>query len=254
MEPEERAHDAPLSRAGKEELMRQDGPPVPHLGRHAPGASAESPPRSETLIWPRADDRRPRAPESRRAPEMNEARSGSVSALAFGVSLGANLVLLVALAVLLLLAQAGNFSSGGAVGSSTRGVTLGSPTAIPSASASAAALQVAPSSVQLGCASGQRTQYVTLRNTGAAKAQWQATFSVPAEQAGVAVSPQRGELAAGGSIPIQLQNTTRSSGSQGVAGRQGVITFAPTAPDESQDAGPDAGLSARLSYTTVGCH
>jgi hypothetical protein len=234
--------------------MRQDGPPVPHLGRHEPGASAESQPRSETLIWPRADDRRQRAPESRRAPEMNEAPSGSVSALAFGVSLGANLVLLVALAALLLLAQAGTFSSGSALGSSTRGMTLGSPTAIPSASATAAALQVAPGSVQLGCASGQRTQYVTLRNTGAAKAQWQATFSVPAEQAGVGISPQQGELAAGGSIAIQLQNTTRSSGSQGISGRQGVITFAPTASEDSQDTGPDLGSSARLSYTTVGCH
>jgi hypothetical protein len=232
--------------------MRQDGPPAPHPGRHEPGASAQSQPRSETLIWPRADDRRPRAPDSRRAPEMNEAPSGSVSALAFGVSLGANLVLLVALAALLLLAQAGTFSSGGAVGSSTRGVTLGSPTAI--ASATAAALQIAPSSVQLGCASGQRTQYVTLQNTGAAKVSWQATFSAPTDQAGVTVSPQRGQLAAGGSMPIQLQNATRSSGSQGVSGRQGVITFAPTTSEDSQDAGPDAGSSARLSYTTVGCH
>jgi hypothetical protein len=230
--------------------MRQDGPPVPHLGRHEPGASAQSQPHSETLIWPRADDRRPRAPDNRRAPEMNEAPSGSVSALAFGVSLGANLVLLVALAALLLLAQAGIFSSGGAVGSSTRGGTLGSPTA----SASAAALQIAPSSVQLGCASGQRTQYVTLQNTGAAKVSWQATFSAPTEQAGVTVSPQRGQLAAGGSMPIQLQNTTRSGGSQGVSGRQGVITFAPTVSADGADAGPDGGSSARLSYTTVGCH
>jgi hypothetical protein len=108
--------------------------------------------------------------------------------------------------------------------------------------------------VQLGCVSGQRTQYVTLQNTGSAKVNWQATFSVPAQQAGVAVSPQRGQLAAGGSIPIQLQNTTRSNGSQGGSGRQGVITFTPTASDDNQDAGPDAGSSASLSYTTVGCH
>jgi hypothetical protein len=151
---------------------------------------------------------------------------------------------------------------GGAFGSSTRGSALSSPSATsnatPSPSATTASLQVAPSSVQLGCVSGQRTQYVTLQNTGSAKVNWQATFSVSAQQAGVTVSPLRGQLAAGGSIPIQLQNTTRSNGSQGASGRQGVITFAPAASDDNQNATPGAtpaaGSSASLSYTTVGCH
>jgi hypothetical protein len=167
-------------------------------------------------------------------------------------------VLFVALVGLLLFAQAGAFSSGSAFGPYTPGSALSSPSATsnatPSPSATTASLQVAPSSVQLGCVNGQRTQYVTLQNTGSAKVNWQATFSVPAQQAGVTVSPLRGQLAAGGSVPIQLQNTTRSNGSQGASGRQGVITFTPTASDDNQGAGPDAGSSARLSYTTVGCH
>jgi len=232
--------------------MRQDGPTVPNLGRQEPGASADAQTRGEKLIWPGADERRQRQIEIRETP------SGYVSALAFGVSLGANIVLLFALVGLLTLAQAGAFSSGGAFGPSTHGPALGSPTATsnstPSPSATATSLQIAPSSVQLGCASGQRTQYVTLQNTGSTKVNWQATFSVSAQQAGVTVSPLRGQLAAGGSVPIQLQNTTRSNGSQGASGRQGVITFTPTASDDNQDATPDTSSSASLSYTTVGCH
>jgi hypothetical protein len=115
-------------------------------------------------------------------------------------------------------------------------------------------LQVTPSSVQLTCVSGQRTQFVTLQNSGSTKVRWQATFSLPAQQAGVTLTPHDGELAAGGSIPIQLVNTTRSGGSQGASGRQGVITFAATPADNSQGASADPGSPAKLSYTTVGCH
>jgi hypothetical protein len=241
---------------GKEWLVRHDGPTIPNLSRQEPRVSAEAPAdaqtRNEKLIWPGGNARRQRPIEIRETP------GGYVSALAFGISLGANIVLFIALVGLLLFAQAGAFSSGNAFGASTHGSALSSPTVIssftPSPSATTASLQVAPSSVQLGCDSGQRTQYVTLKNTGSAKVNWQATFSVPAQQAGVTVSPLHGQLAAGGSIPIQLQNTTRSNGSQGASGRQGVIAFTPTASDDNQDAGPDAGASAKLSYTTVGCH
>jgi hypothetical protein len=232
--------------------MRQDGPTIPNLSRQETGASADAQASGEKLIWPGGNERR------RQQIEIKETPGGYVSALAFGISLGANIVLLLALVGLLTLAQAGAFSSGGAFGSSTRGAALGSPSATsnstPSPSATTASLQIAPSSVQLGCVSGQRTQYVTLQNTGSTKVNWQATFSVSAQQAGVTVSPLRGQLAAGGSVPIQLQNTTRSNGSQGASGRQGVITFTPAASDDNQDATPVAGSSASLSYTTVGCH
>jgi hypothetical protein len=237
---------------GKEWLVRHDGPTIPNLSRQEPGAPAEATAdaqeRNEKLIWPGGNGRR------QHPIEIKETPGGYVSALAFGISLGANIVLFVALVGLLLFAQAGAFASGSAFGPSTHGSALGSPTATanttPSPSATTASLQVMPSSVQLGCDSGQRTQYVTLQNTGSAKVNWQATFSAPTQQAGVTVSPLHGQLAAGGSIPIQLQNTTRSNGSQGGSGRQGVITFTQTASDENQD----TGKSASLSYTTVGCH
>ncbi len=229
--------------------MRQDGPTIPHLSRQDPDASTASQMDGEKLIWPRADDRK------RRPVEFKEAPSGYVSSLVFGVSLGANVALLAALVGVLLLVWAGVFSSG-AFGSSAHGTTLKTPIATssltpsltPSPSPSAAALQVTPNSVQLRCDSGQKTQYVTLQNTGPAKVSWQATFSTSTQQAGVTISPQRGQLAAGGSAPIQLQNATRSSG------RQGVITFAPVASEDSQDATPTTGAAVTLSYTTVGCH
>jgi hypothetical protein len=237
---------------GKEWLVRHDGPTVPNLSRQEPGVPADAQTRNEKLIWPGGNGRR------QRPIEIKETPGGYVSALAFGISLGANIVLFVALVGVLLFAQAGVFSAGGALGQSTHGSALGSPTATtnatPSPSANTASLQVTPSSVQLGCDGSQRTQHVTLQNTGSAKVNWQATFSVSAQQAGVTVSPLRGQLAPGGSVSIQLQNTTRSGGSQGGSGRQGVITFTPTVSGDNQDAGPDAGSPVSLSYTTVGCH
>jgi hypothetical protein len=218
--------------------MRREGPTVPNLGRNEPDASADSHARSEMPTWPVETERR------RRVREAQQTHSGGVSAVAFGLSLGANVVLLVGVLGLLALIQAGVFASGGVLGRSTAGQALSATTATSSPSSSpspnAVWLQLAPSSVQLGCASGQRTQFVTLQNTGPAKVRWQATFSVPTQKAGVAVSPQQGELVTGGSIAIQLQNTSRSSG------QQGVINFAPTTPD--------AGPPASLAYTTAGCH
>jgi hypothetical protein len=89
-----------------------------------------------------------------------------------------------------------------------------------------------------------------LTNNSAETTQWKATFSLPAQQAGVAVTPSQGELEAGDSVQIQIQNTTRANGSQGSSGRQGAITFTPT----TSDAGSDAGAFATLAYTTQGCH
>jgi hypothetical protein len=105
-------------------------------------------------------------------------------------------------------------------------------------------LQVTPSSVQLTCASGQRAQVVTLQNSGSMMVQWRATFSTP--RPGVAVSPQQGELAAGDTVSIQVQSTTKSTGPHGVSGQQGMISFTPT--------NLDGGQPVQLSYTTVGCH
>src|SRR5690348_5846118 len=130
---------------GKEWHVRHDGPTIPHLSRQEPGAPADAQAPNEKLIWPGGNGRR------QRPIEIKETPGGYVSALAFGISLGANIVLFVALVGLLLFAQAGAFSSGGAFGSSTRGAALGSPSATanatPSPSATTASLQVTPSSV-----------------------------------------------------------------------------------------------------------
>ena len=97
-----------------------------------------------------------------------------------------------------------------------------------------------PSSVQLRCGEGgQQTQVVVLKNTGPQTVDWQVAFSLPADQAGVMVYPQQGELAAGDTVLVQLQNTTQSTG------QQGAVDFAP--------ASPEAGPPASLSYTTTGC-
>ena len=122
---------------------------------------------------------------------------------------------------------------------------LSSPTAAASPTPVAGWLRVAPSSVQVGCTDGQRTQFVVLANTGPQRVQWQATVAGAADQAGVALSPDHGDLDAGASLPIQVQNTTHPSASQGSTSQQGVIHFAAT----SADAGPAPGLS----YTAVGC-
>lgn len=232
--------------------MQQSGPDLPNLGRYAPDAADESDASadlyeaSRTPTWPGARDR----PQHQHALESGQAPRGYVSATAFGISLGANVVLLASLLTLLLLNHAGISSLGGGGGQTAPGQTLGSPTVTshPTVSPSPGTgwLQVAPSSVQLGCDSDQHTQTVVLRNTGSESVKWQAAFSVPVEQAGVTVSPQEGELAAGASMPLQLQNTTRTSGRQGTSGRTGVVSFTPTTPD--------AGASASLTYTTVGCH
>jgi hypothetical protein len=182
-----------------------------------------------------------------------QAPAGYVSALAFGISLGANVVLLAGLIgvlAVLLLGNAGAFAARGASGQSgpggsVRGGTLSSPAAtatpLPSPTATTAPvswLQVTPSSVQLGCGESQLAQ-VVLQNNGPQTLDWQVMFPLPVGQAVVAVDPQQGELAAGESTQVLLQNMTQANG------QQGVIDFAPMTPG--------AGPPATVSYTTVGC-
>jgi hypothetical protein len=113
-----------------------------------------------------------------------------------------------------------------------------SPAASPTPNSSW--LQVAPTSVLFGCSDGQRTQVVVLANRGYSHVRWQASLSLPTDQAGVDVSPHEGELAPGASTAIQLQDTAHSSG-QSV-----VIRFNPI--------DPEAGLPPSLRFTLVGCN
>jgi hypothetical protein len=75
--------------------------------------------------------------------------------------------------------------------------------------------------------------------------QWQADLSLPQDQAGVTVNPNQGQLAAGASMPLQIENQAHVNSSQGSAGQQGVIHFDPQTAD--------AGSAPSLRYTTVGC-
>ncbi len=239
----------PLTRLQRRErAMRYEGPTVPTPDHSAPAEAAEATARSEMPTWPVEAERRRRLREVRPVP------SGRVREAMFGLSLVGNIVLLTSLLGVLALIQMSLFAQGGASRQPTTGFGLRSPIASsspspstspsPSPSSNPTALQVTPSSVQLTCASGQHTQVVTLQNTGPMTVQWHATFS--SQKAGVAVSPQQGALAVGGSITIEVQTTTKSTGPEGGSGRQGVITFTPT--------NLDGGQPAQLSYTTVGCH
>jgi hypothetical protein len=156
------------------------------------------------------------------------------------------LAVLVVLLGVLVLSHAGMLAPGGSTGSSAPDVALSSPTAMASSTSSAGWLRVTPSSVQLGCAAGQRAQFVVVENTGPQKVHWQAVLPGSADQqAGIAINPNQGDLEAGASLPVQLQNTAHASGAQGVSSQQGAIRFTSTTAN--------AGTPPSLSYTSVGC-
>jgi hypothetical protein len=199
--------------------MHNDQPTLPQLPREAPGA----PP-----LWP--------------VPGAGDQRSRPQSSLAIGclgaTALGGCAVLL--FSVGLLLGHAGVFPLIRPPAHTVTGGSVPSPT--PSATPVAGWLQVTPTSVQLGCGQGQQTQVVVLANLGPQPVQWQASLSVPTDQAGVEVSPHEGTLASRASAAIQLQLHRHD---QGAGQQQGVIRFVPGSPG--------AGLPPSLSYTTVGC-
>jgi len=156
---------------------------------------------------------------------------------------------LIGLVGLLLLNQLGVFATrGGPPGSSVPNSALGSPTTTPPPTATASSLafsgwlQVTPSSVRLRCDGDQRTQFVVLANTGPQTVQWQAVVDVSADQAGIAMAPNQGDLDAGATVSVQLENTTQSSHSQGGSHSEGVIRFVPT----TATAGSPPSLNYRL--------
>ena len=209
--------------------MRDDDmPTVPQLQwekaeRRAPG---------EVPTWPGAQTPHPSA--------SPVASTWGRHPTLLGISLFANVVLLASVLSVVLLAHAGAFSSPSSAGQSTPpGSTLGSSSATPSLTPVSGWLQVAPTSVQLGCDGDQQTQVVVLTNTGPEEVHWQVVLDVPADQAGVAITPRRGDLQAGTSISVRIQN--RSHGTD----QQGVMRFDPQTPQ--------AGPSPSLSYTSAGC-
>jgi hypothetical protein len=170
------------------------------------------------------------------------ARPTTLAAI-LAVSIGANVALIAALLAVVLLARAGYFapSPQGATGAGISATKTANTTPAPSPSAtpSAGGLQVAPTSVRLGCDSGQQSQYVVLLNSGSASVNWVVEISGGSDQSGVSVSPRHGTLRPGTSISIRLQNTSNGDG------HQGVISF--TTDSEA------AGSPPTLNYTTAGC-
>ncbi|HKT36876.1 MAG TPA: hypothetical protein VJR48_00805 [Ktedonobacterales bacterium] len=209
--------------------MYEDGPNVPNPRRYdAPGREPDGLP-----TWPAADARTPR-------PSVTGARPSALAAI-LAVSLGANAALIAALLAVVLLARAGYLAPvrQPTAGASATNAPISSPASSPSATASAGWLQVTPTSVQLGCDSGQQAQFVVLANTGSESVRWQVELSQSSDQAGVSISPRRGTLRPGTNISLQIQN--RSQGD----GQQGVISFTSDASS--------AGSPPTISYTTVGC-
>jgi hypothetical protein len=209
--------------------MRDTDPPtLPHIpwehqGGRAPGG---------VPTWPEAS-----AP---RYPMPSAAPTGNGHPIVLGISLVANGVLLASLVGVLFLVQAGAFAPPSSSGRATPpGSALGSASATPSPTPVSAWLQVAPSSVQLACSGDQRTQVVVLTNSGPQDVQWQVTLDVPTNQAGVAISPRRGDLQAGASVSIQVQNRNLSTD------QQGVMRFVPQTPT--------AGPAPSVSYASSGC-
>jgi hypothetical protein len=220
--------------------VHDDPPTLPgmfSLESDAPGEPSFSPaPLGWAPTWPAAAERRPPS-----APEHT-------NATLLGISLGANVGLVVVLIGLLVLGHAGFLSPGSTTGgtppsSLTPHAALSSATPSPTASPTSVSgsLQVAPSQVQLGCGNGQQLQFAVLANTGSNDAQWQAQLSLPTNQAGISISPHRGTLRAGTSTVLQIQNQFNS----GSGGQQGAISFVLT--DGSADSPPT------LSYTTAAC-
>ena len=209
--------------------MHGDEPTIPNLRRY----DADGP--EGSLGWPEAGGSAPR-------PYTTDLRTALL-----GLSLGANVVLLIGLLAVLLLARAGFFVPGGSaappsptVSALTQASATPSPVqSTPTPTAVSDWLQVAPSAVSLGCDDGQQTQFVVLANQGPETVEWQADFSVPHDQAGVDVSPDHGQLRAGSSISLRVQNRSHDSG------QQGMIRFE-VAPE-------DAGTPPTLNYTAQGC-
>jgi hypothetical protein len=212
--------------------MRDTDPPtlsqVPweHPGGRIPGG---------VPTWPEA--RAPHQPTPSVAPTWNG------HPIVLGISLMANGVLLASLVGVLFLAQAGAFAPpSSSRPSAPQGSALGSSNATPTPSLTPASgrLQVAPTSVQLGCDGGQQTQVVVLTNSGPEDVQWQVALDVSTNQSAVTISPRHGDLRAGTSVSIQIQNRNYNSAAQ-----QGVIRFEPQTPT--------AEPAPSLSYTSSGC-
>lgn len=167
-----------------------------------------------------------------------------MNTMILGVSLFANVVLIITLISVLLFGHTGLFSRGSpSPGVSAPGTSLGTPTVTANSASPTTGtgwLQVTPNTVHLTCSGDQNTQKVVLANTGPRKVQWQASFPNAGDSAPISVSPNQGELHAGATVEIQIQISSSSNGSQG------IISF--------NSGNSDAGASPTLSYIADNCN
>jgi hypothetical protein len=214
--------------------MLNDEPTLPNLHDEAtlPNVRRVKPERPPT--WPVPSQRVQQAQPSGRSRQPH----GWLNAVALGAGVILLLSLFSLLSLLSLTSHSGIFSSGKSAAQSSPGSSA--PGSTHGATSGTGWLQVAPTSVQFGCADHQRTQTVVLVNRGPSQIHWQVSFSAPADQASVNISPGNGDLGPGESTAIQLQSATQS------AGQQEAISFTAT----NSQAGPPASLS----FTTAGCN
>ncbi len=191
--------------------------------------------------WPIPAERSARLlPDERGRRRAGRRRSslGWVYIIALGA--GAS-VLLSLLSVLALISHSGHasvVSPHTPITQSSPATSAADPTNTPAAVSDW--LQIAPTSVQFGCADHQRTQIVVLENHGSRQVHWQASDPIPADQSAVIVSPENGDLGPGESTALQLQSTTNSTR------QQELIRFTPT--------DSEAGSPTTLTVTVVGCN
>jgi len=193
-----------------------------------------------TSPWPRADIPPPPPPP---APYTRP----NTLVVGLVASVTANVILLVCLLGVFLLARGGAFAPANSTARSLSGSATPTIHTSPSATSSPTLtpnwLQVAPTTVQLGCNGGQQAQLVVLTNSGPQDVQWQVDFVGSGDQSGINVSPNQGDLKAGASTTIQIQARKHASN------QQGVIRFTST----TSTAGSTAGSAPSLSYSISGC-
>lgn len=204
--------------------MQGDEPTIPSLHSYGSEDTGAAP------SWPLVEQRLPPSPPS--------AKLDLRTAL-LGVSVGANVVLLLGLLGVLALAHAGFFTPGGASPAPFTSIQESSTTGNVDQTESTTWLQVAPTTVQMGCGDGQQTQSVVLTNRGTQPVDWQANIAGPQGRAAVELSPDHGQLQAGASSTVQVQIHRHSTGQQGVI----HFTVSPAA----------AGSPPTLSYATQSC-
>src|SRR5260221_11041004 len=134
---------------------------------------------------------------------------GWVIATALAASAVLLLSLLTLLGVINLTSGTGIFPPSKTAGQSATAASTASTAASPAPTSGW--LQAPPATVQFGCSDHQRTQIVVLENRGPTPVHWQASLSVPADQAGRGNSPVHCELGAGESTGSQLENTSQAA-------------------------------------------